>query len=210
MSTNGSKRLRFAVAFGFLALCMLCVGCVFWKQELKYRLPTPVPTSYAPVKVGTPVSFGQSISNNKARFLHFYSPDCPCSRFNVQHLRTLIGNYKDSISIAVVVSSTRDLEKARKAFGEELEYITDRDGTIARSCGVYSTPQAAIIDGNGKLYYRGNYNISRYCTSRATNFAEISLLALMKNQVPPQFGLLATESYGCSWESDENTTPTFY
>lgn len=29
---------------------------------------------------------------------------------------------------------------------------------IAISCGVYSTPQAVIIDGNGQLFFRGNYN----------------------------------------------------
>jgi hypothetical protein len=208
MSTNASRRLRFAIAFGFLALCTLCVGCVFWKQELQYRLPTPVPQAYAPVPVGTAIHLTGSLSGQKARFLHFYNPDCPCSRFNVQHLRMLIGNYNDSISIAIVVASDEDLSRARKAFGDQVEFVTDIQGAIASACGVYSTPQAAIIDREGKLYYRGNYNISRYCTSRASNFAELSLLALMKNQMAPQFGLLATESYGCSLARDGDEMPS--
>jgi len=208
MSLNASRRLRFAIAIGFLALCSLCVGCVFWKQELQYRLPTPVPQSYRPVKVGETVNLADNLKGERARFLHFYNPDCPCSRFNVQHLRALIRNFGDSLSIAVVVASGDDLLRARKTFGEQVEFVSDGEGNIARACGVYSTPQAAIIDRDGKLYYRGNYNVSRYCSSRATNFAELSVLALMNKQPPPQFGLLATESYGCSLNKEEQ--PTFY
>ena len=38
------------------------------------------------------------------------------------------------------------------------------DSSLAKACGVYSTPQAVLIDNNQNLYYRGNYNRSRYCT----------------------------------------------
>jgi hypothetical protein len=59
------------------------------------------------------------------------------------------------------------------------------------------TPQAAIIGRNNELFFRGNYNLSRYCTSKATNFAEISLIALLNNHPAPVFSMLATEAYGC-------------
>lgn len=199
-----------AIAMGFLALCCVCVGCVFWKQELRYRLPTPVPVSYSPVAVGTAINLPTGLKPGNAWFIHFYSPDCACSRFNVQHLRKLIGTYSDSVKIAVVVPSTRDIERAQKTFGEQATIVADGDGAIAAACGVYSTPQAAIVDRDGKLFYRGNYNISRYCTSRATNFAELSLLALLNNQQPPQFGQLATESYGCSLEPDDPNLMSLY
>jgi hypothetical protein len=207
MIFSASRRARMAVAVAFVALCTLCVGCVFWKQEMQYRLPAPVPENYEPINVGSQVNLPAALKKSSAWFLHFYSPDCPCSRFNVQHLRQLIGTYSDSVAIAVVVASNEDAVRARKVFGERVSIVTDKDGAIARSCGVYSTPQAAIVDGTGKLFYRGNYNISRYCTSRASNFAELSLLALLNKQLPPQFGLLATESYGCSLEK-ENTNLT--
>jgi hypothetical protein len=127
----------------------------------------------------------------------------------VQHLRSLIGTYSDSVAIAVVISSDEEMPRAKRAFGERVTIIADTDGSIARACGVYSTPQAAIVDHDRNLYYRGNYNISRYCSSRATNFAELSLIALLNKQLPPQFGLMATESYGCSLDPDDSKSPIF-
>jgi hypothetical protein len=181
---------------------------LFWYQEVRYSIPTPVPENYRHVSVGEKVSLFASLPVGKSYFLHFYNPDCPCSRFNVTHLRSLIGNYKDSIDIIVVVQSEESLNKARAAFGE-VTLMMDAKGELARQCGVYSTPQAAIIDGNGSLYFRGNYNASRFCTARATNFAELSLIALLNNNPPPNFGLVATQSYGCELDN-ASTLPIIF
>ncbi|MEJ1240827.1 hypothetical protein WBG78_21960 [Chryseolinea sp. T2] len=210
MTFFASRRSRTAIALALLACCMLCVGCVFWKQELQYRRPTPVPEKYVPVAIGDSIQLPSELKAGTAWFLHFYNPDCPCSRFNVQHLRSLIRTYSDSVAIAVVVESNADIERARKAFGEQVRIVQDENGTIARACGVYSTPQAAIVDGSGSLFYRGNYNVSRYCTSRATNFAELSLIALLNHQQPPQFGILAMQSYGCELEPDKPDLVSLY
>ena len=210
MILSARRRLRTAIALGSLTICSICIGCVFWKQEMRYRTSTPVPDHYSPIAAGTPISLPANLKKGKAWFLHFYSPDCPCSRFNAQHLRKLIGVYNDSVAIAIVVPSNDDVDRAKKSFGDRTTIITDSDGAIALACGVYSTPQAAIIDQAGKLYYRGNYNVSRYCTSRATNFAELSLLALLNHQQSPQFGMLATESYGCSLEHEEPILTSLY
>lgn len=180
-----------------LIVCITGIGVIFWRQELKYQLPTPVPADYVQVKVSSKVLMPDGFEKGSSYFLHFYNPDCPCSRFNARHLKSLIRNYKDSVRIVVVVSSESDRPKARKELGEDLSVWVDGNGELAKSCGVYSTPQAAIIDANGNLFYRGNYNRSRYCTVRASNFAELSLIALLNNQPPPAFGLLSTQSYGC-------------
>ncbi|GHN00162.1 hypothetical protein WSM22_16510 [Cytophagales bacterium WSM2-2] len=180
-----------------LAGCAIGIAALFWHQELKYQLPTPVPSGYVPMPVGLTVTLPKDFTAGSAYFLHFYNPDCPCSRFNARHLKSLIRAYADSVKIVIVVPTNDDVVKARKELGEELSVWVDSNEAIAKSCGVYSTPQAAIIDKNGKLFYRGNYNASRYCTSRATNFAELSLIALLNHQPPPGFGLLATQSYGC-------------
>lgn len=187
-----------ALALGLvLAICAGCIAIIFWNQEMKYQLPTPVPSKYVSVIAGKSVSLPANFKTNRAYFFHFYNPDCPCSRFNARHLKSLIRSYSDSVSIVIVVSSEDDLAKAKKEFNESLHYFADRNQALAKSCGVYSTPQAAIVDAEGKLFYRGNYNRSRYCTARATNFAELSLIALLNNQPSPSFGLLAAQSYGC-------------
>ncbi|MDP1797383.1 MAG: hypothetical protein Q8K78_07875, partial [Planctomycetaceae bacterium] len=60
------------------------------------------------------------------------------------------------------------------------------------------TPQAVILDQDLHLIYRGNYNISRYCTSRQTEFVRIALEKLLSNTspkfVPP---VAATTADGC-------------
>lgn len=200
------------ILFVVLVLLGCAVGIIgiFWKQNLQYSLPTPVPASYQEVSIGTPVSFPALLPNNKAHFIHFYSPDCPCSRFNARHIKSLIHEYDSSIAFVIIVPEQKYVNKAKAEFGEDMIVIPDHQGVIAKTCGVYSTPQAAIIDHNGKLYYRGNYNSSRYCTTKATNFAELSLVALLNNRPSPAFGLLATQAYGCELATSTEDSPEFF
>ena len=197
MKSYMSHTIRVGALIMILGGCLSCIATLFWKQELQYQLPTPIPSGYHEVAVGQRVLLPARFEKTRAHFIHFYNSDCPCSRFNAQHLKSLIGEFKDSISISIIVPTTRDIAKAKSEFGDVIEIAADENGAIAKACGVYSTPQAAIIDRKGNLYYRGNYNASRYCTSRATNFAELSLIALINNNPSPSFGLLATQSYGC-------------
>jgi hypothetical protein len=190
-----------------LAVCCLLIvaaaamGMVFWQHELKYQLPTPVPTQYKNVPIGTLVD-RSALPKGSAYFLHFYSPDCPCSRFNARHVKSLIRQFGDSVSMFIVVPRQQDLAKAKSEF-EGLDFIVDDNDAIAKACGIYATPQAVIIDHDGKLFYRGNYNRSRYCTAKASNFAELSLVALLNKQPSPVFGLMATQAYGCEWDDPD-------
>ena len=196
--------MRIALVILALVVCGGGIAGFFWNQDLKYSIPTPVPMDYKEVAVGQAVAVSH-LASNQAYFLHFYSADCPCSRFNARHVKSLIRSYGDSLNIVIIVASADDIEKAKKELGSDLDIRVDTNGSIAKACGVYSTPQAAIIDREGKLYYRGNYNQSRYCTVRATNFAELSLIALLNHQPSPSFGLLATQSYGCPVDNKNNT-----
>jgi hypothetical protein len=182
-----------------LGICASGIIAVFWYEDMRYSLPASIPVNYQPVAVGATVTLPASMPVGKSYFLHFYNTDCPCSRFNARHIQTLIGQYSDSLSIIVVVDSKKSERNAKKEFGNTTTIMID-DGTVAKNCGVYSTPQAVIVDKKGALYYRGNYNSSRFCTTRATNFAELSLIALINNQPPPLFGIDATQSYGCELE----------
>lgn len=191
-----------------LAIVVLCLACIaiafiFWKQELKYLQPTSVPANYVAVPVGKDVALPPALTPGTSYFLHFYNPDCPCSRFNAKHIQSLIRSYHDSIRFVIVLPQHASVAEAKDKFGEDMNYLSDTEDRIARSCGVYSTPQAAIVTAKGKLYYRGNYNRSRYCTSRATNFAELSLIALLSKQPAPAFDLVATQSYGCELPANE-------
>ena len=189
-------KLRILLAVLTLLTCGGLVSYIFWQQELKYTLPTPVPASYVPV------FFKENIHLPKAQtapvFIHFFNPDCPCSRFNRKHVNELIFQYKDKINFKVVIPSYASMEEAKSFFDEDIEIISDTEGW-AEACGVYSTPQAVIIDQESKLYFRGNYNRTRYCTDPKTNYAELALQSYAKNKPLPLMDELAKRAYGCSF-----------
>lgn len=195
-------RVRILGVVSLLALLASFIVYIFWHEEVRYSLPTPVPHHYAAVDVNQKIVLEiQGSYADTPLYLHFYNPDCPCSRFNAKHIRELIRAHGDSVKALIIVPSIVDIKTAANEFGESLEIIPDEDGRIAKACGVYSTPQAVIIDRNGKLFYRGNYNRARYCTAQATNYAELALLSLINDARPPVFDVFATQSYGCQLPS---------
>lgn len=97
----------------------------------------------------------------------------------------------------MVVNFEEHVSSVKETFGNGIRVIHDKEKEVAKACGVYATPQAVIIDQNNMLYYKGNFNKSRYCTDPETNFAAIALEALLKQKPAPVMGQLATTAYGC-------------
>jgi hypothetical protein len=185
--------------------CLLCIffsiASLFWYTEWKYSLPTPVPPGYHEVKAGENISLNGSLyaKNDQPLFLHFFNPGCPCSKFNIPYFKSLVKQYNGKVSFAIVVMSndnTYTQESIQRKFGVDVPVYFDK--SIATACGVYSTPQAALITANHTLYYRGNYNKSRYCSDTKSEFAKMAIDSLLNNNVHPMFDPAAVKSYGCS------------
>ncbi len=196
------KNRNSRIAILVLWLTLLCGGVsyLFWQNEYKYSLPTPIPTDYHAVSTGEHIPINDNVTekNDKPLFLHFFNPDCPCSRFNIPHVQSLIKQYGDKVNFAFVVMTDDDdytVEKIQDKFNVKLPVLFDK--TIATRCGVYSTPQASILTADGNLYFRGNYNKSRYCTDKNTNYAQIALDSLLNNSTNPSIDKNAFTSYGC-------------
>jgi hypothetical protein len=183
----------------WLGIIMLGIIMLFWYNEWIYNLPTPVPVNYAAVPVGATIHLPDQVNAGTAKplFLHFFNPDCPCSRFNIEHVRSLIKKYGDKVSFKMVLVTSKNYsaKEIQERFNITIPVI--QDTTIAAMCGVYSTPQAVILDEQHKLYYRGNYNRSRYCTDKKTNYAQAALEALMQNNFHLAFDQYAVKAYGC-------------
>lgn len=185
-----------------LILLLLLVVSIFWHQEVKFMLPTPVPQNYKAVALKETIlldSFGIP-TGNKPVLLHFFNPDCPCSRFNTEHFISLVKEYSKSVSIYVVLQGSQDVAAVEQMLIEKgiaLPVLADTEYRLAEKCGVYATPQAVLLKAGGSLFYRGNYNRSRYCTDQKTSYARIALAALTAGEEPPQFAELATTAYGC-------------
>jgi len=147
-----------------LSLIFLGIAFLFWRNEWIYNLPTPVPEKYRPVDTAAAIDLPANLSSGpKPLFLHFFNPDCPCSRFNMTHFKALVSQYGGQVDFVIVVLNNNAYTEKDIQRKYDLRIPVLFDSSIAVSCGVYSTPQAAILDPARKLYYRGNYNRSRYC-----------------------------------------------
>ena len=173
---------------------------IFWYNEWKYTLPTPKPKNLHAINRGAHVDLTEKIQTEKGKpvFIHFFNPDCPCSRFNIPHFNSLVRKYGTRFTFVVVLinkTRTYNLEEIRDKYDLTVPVLTDQ--AIADSCGVYSTPQAVILDAGSNLYYRGNYNRSRYCTDNKSNFAQMAIDSLLNNDANPTFSQYALKAYGC-------------
>jgi thiol-disulfide isomerase/thioredoxin len=191
--------MRTGTVIAWLALLFAGIIALFWHNEWVYSLPTPVPASYKIVSRGDDIRLTAQLDslNNKPLLLHFFNPDCPCSRFNIDHFRSLVKQYGNKINFAMIVMSNKEYSVKEIQDKYEVNIPVIFDTTLAASCGVYSTPQAVIIDTTHKLYYRGNYNKGRYCTNQKTEYARMALDALLNKMPALVFDRFALKAYGC-------------
>jgi peroxiredoxin len=189
----------------------ILIGWVFWKQELQYAMPTPVPVNFVDVKPGTTVDLAKEIPSTagKPTLLHFFNFDCPCSRFNMRDFESMAKEFGNDVNFYVIIQSEDedDRERFKEKYGLDIPTILDKDGSISDKCGIYATPQGVLLDKDFTIYFKGNYNIARYCTKKETKFAELAIGHLLKNEPLPlalQYAL--KEPYGCSLPSDEAST----
>jgi len=191
--------LRKTIVTIWLALLFSGIAYLFWHNELVYSLPTPVPHNYKPVNRGDKVLIPEmeSLKNNKPLFLHFFNPDCPCSRFNMAHFKSIVQKYIGDANFAIIVMSNKHFTARDIQDRFDLDIPVYFDSTIAAACGVYSTPQAVVIDTKDRLFYRGNYNKARYCTDPRSNYAQQALDSLLHHR-GVYFDKYALTAYGCT------------
>lgn len=196
--------LSYKHLLGIVILCILggVTFLIFWQEQARFLAPTQVPEQHQFISVGTQPELGpwEISTEGNLTLLHFYNPDCPCSRFNRDHLEDLISRYKEEVQFIVVVQD--EDEELPDAF-RHARAVYDADGKIADLCGVYSTPQAIVLDQEGKIMYRGNYNRARYCSTRDTWFTEMVIKAKLAGQPVPVLPDLAYQAYGCNLPSDQ-------
>jgi hypothetical protein len=183
----------------WFSLLLVAISFLFWQNEFKYSLPTPIPRDYHEIAMGSKIDLKCCTADHRPVFIHFFNPDCPCSRFNIPHVSGLIKKYGDRINFKIVVLNKQKsftIEEIQKKFDANIPVYFDEG--MAKSCGVFSTPQAVLLDDSQNLYYRGNYNKTRYCTNADSNYAQQAIEALLKQNHAPSFDALALRAYGCS------------
>ena len=202
-AASAARPVRPVAAACVAGMMLLGIAAMFWFQDWRYSRPTPVPAGWSPVAVGTVVQLPAAIdtlrtSDGRPVLLHFVDPTCPCSRFNVDHVRDLIRAHGAAIRFVAVLTQgdAGTMVAEYDALGLDIPYYVD-DGRLAASVGAYSTPQAALLDATGHLVYRGNYNTSRYCRDRQTEFARLAIEAVLAGDEPRVFPPAAVQAWGC-------------
>lgn len=198
--------MRKILVISWLIVLLSAIGALFWYNDWVYQLPTPVPVGYKSVGVGQLIALKEPFGagHEKPVFLHFFNPDCPCSKFNIKHFKSLVRQYGSQVDFKVVVLSSKPFTSEAVQARFDLHIPVLFDPSLAKVCGVYSTPQAVLLDKSRHLYYRGNYNSSRYCTDEKTSYAKIALNGLLKEQTNLVFSELALKSYGCKLPDCKN------
>ena len=118
----------------------------------------------------------------------------------------MVLRYRQDVNFVALVQVEDDqmrmAQKFKRKYDLGIPVQLDLRGEIAASLGVYATPQAVLIDEAGKVFYKGNYNSTRYCTSKTTAFANIALQAFVDGKTAPLFPELAFTAYGCELPSN--------
>lgn len=195
--------LRKIFVASWLVAVFCCVAGIFWHTELVYSKPTPIPEQFTAVSEGSVIQLAleNGLHSRKPRLIHFFNPDCPCSRFNVQHLQSLVNKYGEQVDFSVVVLTDKTYSEAEIRDRFDFTVPISFDASIADRCGVISTPQAVILDSDARLFYRGNYNKSRYCTDVKSDYARIAIDSLLAGESTIGMNPLAKVAYGCALPS---------
>jgi len=194
-------------AVGVVLGLLTIVGYTLWEQDWKWGLPTPRPAQLRQPPVGAPLDLPAQVTaqwttaTGRPLLLHFFNPDCPCSRFNQDHVRDLIRTHRGRVTIVAVIEPEGGPVQARAVANAERELgvpvLLDADGSLAKRMGVYSSPQAVVVTAAGALYYRGNYNLARYCTDTQTEFARLALEHVLAGAPKYEAPVQARIAYGC-------------
>jgi peroxiredoxin len=201
------KKIIFFSVFALSAIGL--IGWIFWEHEIKYASPTPVPDNFKDVNVGSRIDLSSvNVLPGKSTVLHFFNPDCPCSKFNMKDFESLSRKYSEYVNFYIVLQSDEDNaeHEFKERYDLDLPILVDREGVISDMCGIYSTPQAVILNERSVIYFKGNYNKSRFCTRKETRYVEIALDSLIQNRPLPMFVQNElTLPYGCVLPSDETS-----
>lgn len=176
---------------------------LFWHQDWQYSVPAVRPVGLQQPAVGDRILLslaGLNFDKSRPLFLHFFNLNCPCSRFNLDHVRQLIRRHGGEVRFIAVLQGEGGRARLQSEFEKlklGVESVVDETGAWAEATGVYATPQAVLIDRHERLYFRGNYNLSRYCVGRETEYARIELESILAGRPARGEDAASATAYGC-------------
>jgi len=133
--------------------------------------------------------------------IHFWNPDCPCSRFNEVHVKKIMSDYTAKNVVFTIVVSGKSAEQrkerallARQVFN--LAAVKDIRSDWPLKKGPPSSPAVAIMNKQGKLVYFGPYSLGARCSPDKGQFVE-KVLDRLSDEKLAQKKQLNTLAVGC-------------
>src|SRR6266852_6300605 len=128
-----TRRTKGALAAGSTLVLLTFAVAMFWYQDWRYSFPTPRPEGLFQPPFGTLVAAAQLLpgatpqDSTRPLLVHFFNPNCPCSRFNLDHIRDLTRAYGDRVNIVAVLEedSTEKLTEGFRRTGLPIEAVVD-------------------------------------------------------------------------------------
>jgi peroxiredoxin len=158
---RAQRRLGRGVA-GLVAFALGLLGGVASADPVPepLRIGRTIPEFEATTLGGQSLSLKSALEGHKALVVLFLSTMCPYARYFASHLRELDERYGPRGVLFVGVNPNRWESKAELAeyarqSGYTFPIIKDDSGAIAALLGASATPEAFLVDSEGKLRYRG-------------------------------------------------------
>jgi peroxiredoxin len=131
----------------------------------------------------------------------FFSADCPCQRAHDARLRELFAQYRprgvEVVAVDAEATSTlaSDREEAQ-ARGYPFPILSDPEGAVADALGAVWATYAVVIDGSGRVRYRGGLDSDRtHLTDGAALWLRDALDRVLAGREPEP---AETSSLGCA------------
>lgn len=203
-NAKSPRRRASALAALWTLLSVCLTGYVMWVEDGRYGQPTKRPPGLVTPEVGAvldwPVEVERHLQPGRPALLHFFNPDCPCTRFNLDLVRDLSREHGADVTFVLVLEASDATAAPDPIAGLPHRIVVDRGGAIADLAGVYSTPSAVVLDAAHALHYVGNYTKARYCSDPRQQPVPVALA-----QVTGRTGLepvAAPVPFGCPLPSD--------
>ena len=165
---------------------------------------------------------GNQISNlptdRRGTLVMFLSSHCPFVILLKPHLAALTREFEDKLSIFGVMSNDieaypADGPNGMRADCNEFEYpfpyVLDETQDTAKAFQAACTPDFFLYDGEGRLFYRGQYDGARPGNDVDVTGSDLraALTALLDGGPSPT---VQTPSLGCNIKWKPNNAPSYY
>ncbi len=136
---------------------------------------------------------------NKPIWINAWRYGCPCSADREKEVKQLAYEFQDRFELvhllSVGFSKEEEVMKEWDKKGIPGRVIIDSDGKTALKLGLWAAPTALVLNKEGKVVFRGSYNIARSCFEDSSAYGKMALSAASKHKMPQ---VQEVPSYGCS------------